>query len=124
MTVSISPEPRKQYEDTNGNPLSGGKLFFYAAGSSTKQDTYTTSAGSVANANPIILDSAGRTPYPVWFTDGLAYKMVLAPSTDTDPPTSGVTMGDNLLGTGASITVQSEWVAQAVTPTYISASSF
>lgn len=124
MTVSISPVPRKQYEDSNGNPLVGGKLFYYAAGSTTKQNTYTTSAGSVANANPIILDSEGRTPYPVWFTDGLAYKEVLAPSTDTDPPTSGITMGDNLLGSGASTTVQSEWIAQSLTATYISAASF
>lgn len=124
MTVSISPVPRKQYIDANGNPASGYKLFFYAAGSTTKQDTYTTSAGSVANANPITLDSEGRTPYAVWFTDGLSYKEVLAPPTDTDPPSSGVLMGDNLLGSGAATVTQSEWVLQPLTPTYISASSF
>lgn len=124
MSVSISPVARKQYEDANGNPAVGYKLFFYAAGSTTKQNTYTTSAGSVANANPITLDSEGRTPYPVWFTDGLSYKEVLASPTDTDPPASGVLMGDNLLGSGAATVTQSEWTSQPVTPTYISATVF
>ena len=41
-------------------PLNGGKVYFYVAGTSTPQDTYTDSTGKTANANPVILDSAGR----------------------------------------------------------------
>jgi hypothetical protein len=44
----------------DGTPNAGGKLFFYEPGTSTPKATYTTSALSVANAVPVILDSAGR----------------------------------------------------------------
>lgn len=50
-TVNLSPLFNDAQLDSSGNPLSGGKLFTYAAGSSTKQTTYTSSAGSVAQAN-------------------------------------------------------------------------
>lgn len=63
-----------QFLDNNGNPLSGGKIYTYAAGTTTPQATYTGRAGATANANPIILDSAGRTPEQIWSTEGLLYK--------------------------------------------------
>ncbi len=62
-----------QFFDDNGDPLSGGKLYTYAAGTTTPKATYTTSAATVANANPIVLDSAGRA---VAFLDG-SYKFRL-----------------------------------------------
>lgn len=49
-----------QFFNSNGDPLNGGKLYTYAAGTTTPKATYTTEAGSVANANPVVLDSAGR----------------------------------------------------------------
>lgn len=97
---TIAPPPKLQFFDNNGNPLTGGKLFTYAAGTaSTKLATYTTAAGSTANANPIILDSRGECN--CWFTPSLLYKLVLAPSTDTDPPTNPFWTVDNLPGSGA-----------------------
>ncbi|MFA6204459.1 MAG: hypothetical protein WC710_14875, partial [Gallionella sp.] len=84
--VKLAPIARKQYTDNNGDPVVGGKLFTYAAGSTTKQATYTDSTGTTANTNPIILDASGRTPYGVWYESGLIYKEVLAIATDTDPP--------------------------------------
>ena len=58
MSVSISPVWNgMQFFDNDGNPLNGGKINSYAAGSfSTRLTTYTDSAGSVPNSNPIILD--------------------------------------------------------------------
>ncbi len=120
MSVSIAPIARQQFVDSSGNPATGDLLFTYAAGSTTKQTTYTTSTGLTANANPIVLDSEGKTPYGVWLTDGLAYKFVLAPSTDTDPPASGVTLGDNILGSGAVVSTGSQWLVSNATPTYVS----
>jgi hypothetical protein len=49
-----------QFFDDNGDPLANGKLYTYAAGTTTPKATYTTAAATVANANPIVLDSAGR----------------------------------------------------------------
>lgn len=124
MSVKIAPSPRQQFEDGNGLPYSGAKLFTYVSGSTTKQATYTTSVGDTANSNPIVLDSAGRTPYGVWLTAGLSYKFVLAPSTDTDPPTSPIFTEDNIAGVNDTAVTTSEWKSSGLTPTYISATQF
>ncbi len=124
MSVKIAPDARRQFINASGVPYSGAKLFYYAAGSTTKQNTYTTSVGNVANSNPIVLDSAGRTPYGVWFTAGLTYKEVLAPSTDTDPPGSPIFTEDNLSGVNDTSVAVSQWAASSLTPTYISTTSF
>ena len=124
MAVKIAPDARRQFINASGVPYSGAKLFYYAAGSTTKQNTYTTSVGNIANSNPIVLDSAGRTPYGVWFTAGLSYKEVLAPSTDTDPPGSPIYTEDNLSGVNDTSVTVSQWAASSLTPTYISTTSF
>jgi hypothetical protein len=125
MTVFIAPNPRQQYLDANGDPLSGGLLFTYAAGTTTKTATYTTSVGNVANSNPIVLDSSGRTPYGIWLTDGQAYKFTLAPSGDTDPPSASIFSEDNIDGTNDFDAVgTSQWAASGFTPTYISTTQF
>lgn len=60
------------------NPLSGGLLNIYAAGTTTPVTTYTSSSGLTANTNPIVLDSAGRLPgVEIWWTAGSSYKFVL-----------------------------------------------
>ena len=56
----IYTEHFAQFFDANGNPLSGGKLYAYSAGTTTPKATYTTAAATVENAHPIVLDSAGR----------------------------------------------------------------
>lgn len=124
MAVKLAPSARRQFTNASGVPYSGAKLFYYAAGSTTKQNTYTTSAGSVANTNPIILDSAGRTPYGVWLTEGLTYKEVLAPSNDTDPPTSPIFSEDNISGINDTNTTVSEWISSGLTPTYLNTTQF
>lgn len=50
----------KQFFDSNGDPLAGGKLYFYETGTTTLATTYSDSSESVANANPVILDADGR----------------------------------------------------------------
>ena len=66
-----------QFFDDNGTPLVGGKLYSYAAGTTTLLATYTTSAGTVANTNPIILNAGGRTPNEIWQATGILLKFVL-----------------------------------------------
>ena len=84
--MSVTPSPiggfAAQFFDNNGVILSGGKIYTYAAGTSTPQATYTSAAGVTPHANPIILDSAGRVPGgEIWLTDGLVYKFVIETST-------------------------------------------
>lgn len=45
-----------------GQPISGAKAYFYTTGTDDLVNTYTTSALSTPNANPVIADSAGRFP--------------------------------------------------------------
>ena len=71
-----------QFFDDNGVPLVGGKLYSYAAGTSTLLATYTTSAGTVANTNPIILNAAGRTPNEIWQATGVLIKFVVYNATN------------------------------------------
>lgn len=82
VTLSILAGAGWQFFDNNGNPLSGGKLYTYEAGTTTPAVTYTSSSGSVANTNPIVLDSAGRIAAEIWLTVGDSYKFVLATSAD------------------------------------------
>jgi len=72
--------PIQQFSDDNGVPLNGGKLYTYAAGTSTPQATYSDSALTVPNANPIILNSAGRAI--IYIPTNTAYKFVLNTSLD------------------------------------------
>lgn len=80
--MSVTPSPiggfAAQFFDNNGVILSGGKIYTYAAGTTTPQASYTSAAGVTPHANPIILDSAGRVPGgEIWLTDGLIYKFVI-----------------------------------------------
>jgi parallel beta-helix repeat protein len=72
-----------QFFDNNGVILSGGKLYSYAAGTTTPETTYTTNAGNVAHTNPIVLNSAGRVATgEIWLTAGENYKFSLFTSAD------------------------------------------
>ncbi|HEY6022172.1 MAG TPA: hypothetical protein VIY48_20590, partial [Candidatus Paceibacterota bacterium] len=108
-----------QFLTTGGLPLNAGQLFTYAAGTSTPQATYTTSAGSVANANPIILGVDGRTPSEIWLTAGVSYKFVLEDSLGNIIATY-----DNLTGINDVSVSASEWSATGYSPTYIGPTSF
>lgn len=83
MAVNLSPVfgVAGQLFNDNGDPLAGGKIYTYLAGSTTNAATYTTSAGNIAHSNPIVLDGAGRVPSgEIWLTDGISYKFVVEDS--------------------------------------------
>jgi len=94
MAVNLSPIGNgQQFFDNNGQPLNGGLVYTYQAGSTTPLASYTNINGNVANTNPIVLDSSGRTPTDVWLTYGYFYKFVVKTS-------AAVTIGtyDNIYG--------------------------
>jgi hypothetical protein len=80
MAAMLTPSPKVQFFDANGEPLVGGKLYTYAAGTSSPLATYTDATGNTANANPVILDSRGEAN--VWLGPS-RYKWALYTSTDT-----------------------------------------
>jgi len=93
-TVTLSPVFKQKFFDNAGIPLNGGKLFSYLAGTSTKTATYSDAAGVSLNTNPIILNFRGEAD--VYIEPNKGYKFVLAPSTDTDPPTNPIWSLDNV----------------------------
>ena len=82
MTVYLSAfaGAGAQFFTNDGEVLSGGKIYTYAAGTTTPQTTYTSSLGTAANPNPIILDSSGRLPEDMWLSAGVTYRFVLKDS--------------------------------------------
>ena len=80
MAAMLTPSPKVQFFDANGEPLVGGKLYTYAAGTTSPLATYTSATGNTANANPVILDSRGEAN--VWLGPS-RYKWALYTSTDT-----------------------------------------
>ena len=79
--ATIAPQPKLQFFDANGDPLVGGKLYSYIAGTTTPQATFTDQSGSTTNTNPVILDSRGEAS--VWFGAG-TYKLALKTAADVD----------------------------------------
>jgi hypothetical protein len=86
MAVNLSPVGgvAAQFFDNNGVILSGGKIYTYAAGTTTNQTTYTSSSGNTAHTNPIVLNAAGRVSGSgeIWLTDQVSYKFVIRTSAD------------------------------------------
>ena len=78
MTVQLSPDPVFKAFDNNGEPLSGGLLYTYVAGTSTPQVTYTDSTQTTPNTNPIVLNARGEAP--LWLNVSLLYKFLLTDS--------------------------------------------
>ena len=98
MAVFLSPVggAAAQFFTNSGVILSGGKLYTYAAGTTTPQATFTSSSGNTNHTNPIILDSAGRVPGGEIWLSALPYKFLIKDSND-------VLIGtyDNISGIGA-----------------------
>jgi hypothetical protein len=88
--ASLTPTPKQQFFDANGNPLAAGKVYTYAGGTTTPIATYTNQAGSSTNTNPIILDSRGMAN--IWLQPTVAYKFLITDANDVTQYTT-----DNIL---------------------------
>jgi hypothetical protein len=106
MSINISylAGAGAQFFDGNGDPLTGGLLYTYLAGTTTPVITYTSRSGAANNTNPIVLDAAGRTPAEIWLDGGVLYKFVLATSAyvqigsyDNIPAVNDPTTTNNLI---------------------------
>jgi hypothetical protein len=106
--------PREQGFDANGDPLPGGKLYFYVSTTSTPLDTYSDNGLTTPNTNPVEADSAGR-----WGDIFLAeadYKVILTDEDDVVIWTADPVRGP----AGAAEATQNEVDARTPSNVYIS----
>jgi hypothetical protein len=66
--------------DSNGDPISGAKVYVYNVGTTTLRSIYSNTGLTTAAANPIVCDSAGR--HDMRYTATGSYKIVVKTSTD------------------------------------------
>lgn len=94
QTGTIMPIPKVQWLDNNGAVCNGCLLYTYSAGTLTPLATYTDSALTTPNANPVVADASGRMT--VYLT-ATSYKFILKTS-------AGVTLwtADNIASIGLS----------------------
>lgn len=92
-TAQLAPTPIFRSVDNNGNPLVGGLLWTYAAGTSTPQASYPSSSELTPNTNPIVLNVRGECA--LWLDPTLSYKLLLTDSLGNTIPGYPV---DNIVG--------------------------
>lgn len=73
-TGSLMPVPVLQFFDGNGDPLAGGLLYAFLAGTTTPATVYQDASLTTPHSNPVVLDAAGRASV---YLDALSYKFVL-----------------------------------------------
>ena len=76
----------RQFSDNSGDPLAGGKLYIYDAGTTSERTVYQDAAEAVAWAQPITLDANGRLTAGVYVVSG-AWKFRLDTSADVQVAT-------------------------------------
>lgn len=60
MTATLLPNGKQQFLDDNGDPLVGGKVYFYIPATTTPKNTYQDEDQTILNTNPVILDARGE----------------------------------------------------------------
>jgi hypothetical protein len=113
MAVLITP-PYLQFFDSNGDPLNGGFVYTYAAGTDTPKATYTDDSEDTELDNPVELDSAGRAT--IWGSG--SYKFVVKDSLgNTIETTDNVTVFNASSG-NAIPSAQASGTVNAITADY------
>lgn len=75
MAAFVLPYTVQRFFDSDGLPLAGGKIYSYAAGTSSALALYTNVGLTVPFSNPIILDSQGSVGAPMYMKQTPAYKI-------------------------------------------------
>jgi hypothetical protein len=80
--MELAPVLKRKFTDDDGMPLAGGKLYTYAAGTTTPKATYQDRDGDAAHTNPIVLDANGECAQ-IWLDEG-GYKFKLDDANDVE----------------------------------------
>lgn len=113
-TGTYAPWYLEQLFDDNGNPLNGGTIETFVAGTSTHVAVFSDVNLTTAYSNPLTLNSAGRLPSngSMFLTPGVSYKFLIKNSAGTTIATPdnisaipGSSAGVDVIGTfGEAIT--------------------
>lgn len=57
---SLLPNGKQHFDDNNGRPLVGGRVYYYIPNTSTPKNTWQDEAMTILNTNPIVLDARGE----------------------------------------------------------------
>jgi hypothetical protein len=104
--MQLIPNAKAQFIDSGGQPLSSGTVGFYFPGTLNPKPTYQDQAGTIANTNPVQLDSRGQAL--IWGSG--VYRQIVKDA-------SGVTIWDQITeDSNAGLTgnmTNARWVAGA-----------
>lgn len=78
MAASLMPQGKQSYVTASGQPLVGGKIYTYQAGTNTPLPTWSDAGQLAPNTNPVILDARGEASI---FWRGV-YKVILKDPND------------------------------------------
>lgn len=67
--------------DSNGDTLSGAKLYFYRTGTTTPQNVYSDATLETQRTNPVLADGGGKFP-SIYMDPSLAYRAVCKSADD------------------------------------------
>lgn len=81
MPAPLVPRLREQYVDGNSEVYASAKLYFYLSGTTTPTDTYSDSALTTPNTNPVVASANGLFGN-IYLDPSKTYKAVLKTSAD------------------------------------------
>lgn len=120
MSQFLAPIINEQQLDANGDPLVGGTIEVYLAGTSTPATTTSDKAGLINNAWPMALNTLGvNAQGAVWIAGGALYKFVIKNAAGVVQRTL-----DSIAGMNDNTVTTDQWVVYQAVPTYVSATSF
>jgi hypothetical protein len=105
----ISPPIVFQGLSPGGQPLAGGRLSTFIAGTSTPQATFTDASLTVPNSNPVVLNASGQAS--VWLDPTLAYKYILK-----DAFGDVIDQADNVQGTLTEASLTQQFLGKIIYP--------
>lgn len=65
---SLMPTPKQQFFSNAGLPLAGGKVYTYDVGTTNPRVTYSDAAGTVPQANPVVLNARGEPNTAIYWS--------------------------------------------------------
>jgi hypothetical protein len=112
MTGTFLPMPVLRAVDANGAPLPGAQLQFYATGTTTPANVYTSASLGTPLSNPVVADSGGLFA-PIFLDPTVTYRCQLLTASgtlirDIDPVAAPVQIGSGavtgaMLASGAAV---------------------